>query len=1363
MSIPQKTFRVFVSSTFTDMREERRILQKDVFPRLKTLCENKGATFQDIDLRWGVNEGAQLDHKTMDICIGEIARCQQLSPKPNFIILLGDKYGWQPVPARIPGDEMVRILDLVFEDDKNLLTEWYGEDTNAIPPEYVLQPRGAKYHKYEDWCPIEERLREILRNGAAKLPFTDEQAAKYFTSATHQEILSGALNPVSDVINPEEHVFAYLRTIRGLPEDERGKDYIDLVSNKRDLYSKNQLEKLKEDLCKKLSGKHIYQYEVNWGNDNLIDKMQAFGDRVYKNLSSIIESQLQGNEEIDSLTHEIEQHEAFKNERLNYFIGREDALREIQNYLRSSSKRVLSIIGASGIGKTSIIAKAIDEASQKEGVIVYRFIGRTSTSSEPFHFLTDIIREIALHYNINLNSFLKEQQAEQKLSSLEGLRTIFPLFLNLANRERPLVIFLDALDQLSRNIDPLQIDWLPEEIPENVKIVVSILPESRKKINHYMQYNLTTMTFAEGEQLLESWLASVRRTLQPDQRDRVMQGFSINGNPLFLKLAFEKARNWYSFLENTTIKTEIDGLLDDFFDELERKHGCLLVQKVCGYILSGKYEGLMEQEILDILIFDQEYWDLFIDECHQDHRQEVQEMKRIPTVVWSRLYFDLEPYLTMRQANGSPILSFYHRKFMDYVSERYLSSSSFYYHSNLADYFEIDPQKDYNKWIKPLIFMHNFTIDTDKILGQCRKFHELPWQLQKIENYEKLFYLIADPIFLYVTYFYNKPSIYFYWSQIEKKSDFRMTDAYKQLFDNKEEYYSHKFQYFLSNDEQIIKACRGIIEELFSRMGHKDALNALVDSRIQNETDEDHRMIWILSKAIALYNNGSLDEALDLINQCDKYFDNLLSSQLNNVTYKQILANVRNVKGLIFYKKKDLDKSIKILRENESFIRKQADNFDLDQNLVNQSHIFLDRGDYDNTLKLLREAEVLIRETGDKDKLWKCLANIGVCLRLQGKLDDSLKVHGEQEDLCVKYNFVSGLISVLGQKALVMKANGNVSKAIELFQEQEDRARKANNSEWLQFALSNQESIRKELNDFDKKNGIATSLKAEANRLQNKGIAKYNAGNMAEALSLFQEQERIYRRVGDMSGLQSTLNNLACVYRKQGDLDRAMALHKEQENISRENQLPYGIALSLYNQAEILAEEMDHIEDSLPLAREALQIFSQLYMEDLKKQTIDFIRKYDPGSNYETIITSQEEENMADDLITSENLTNEFLKSVYEAAFMETKIDQHGHLLVKDASNWLYVFPSKDMARIQLLAAYGSKEGSNRTDLVEFANRVNREYIMIRTTIQDNGQVFFDHDINVSGGITKKALVFTTKRFFNIPNQAIQSHGSGIF
>ncbi|MGZ4864855.1 MAG: DUF4062 domain-containing protein [Halobacteriota archaeon] len=69
-----RTFRVFVSSTFSDLIEERNALQRDVFPKLRQLCQELGCRFQAIDLRWGVWEEAALDQQTMRICTEEIER-----------------------------------------------------------------------------------------------------------------------------------------------------------------------------------------------------------------------------------------------------------------------------------------------------------------------------------------------------------------------------------------------------------------------------------------------------------------------------------------------------------------------------------------------------------------------------------------------------------------------------------------------------------------------------------------------------------------------------------------------------------------------------------------------------------------------------------------------------------------------------------------------------------------------------------------------------------------------------------------------------------------------------------------------------------------------------------------------------------------------------------------------------------------------------------------------------------------------------------------------------------------------------------------------------------------------------------------
>ena len=48
------TFRVFVSSPFSDTIAERNALQGHVFPKLREYCQQRNARFQAIDLQWGV-------------------------------------------------------------------------------------------------------------------------------------------------------------------------------------------------------------------------------------------------------------------------------------------------------------------------------------------------------------------------------------------------------------------------------------------------------------------------------------------------------------------------------------------------------------------------------------------------------------------------------------------------------------------------------------------------------------------------------------------------------------------------------------------------------------------------------------------------------------------------------------------------------------------------------------------------------------------------------------------------------------------------------------------------------------------------------------------------------------------------------------------------------------------------------------------------------------------------------------------------------------------------------------------------------------------------------------------------------------
>ena len=86
----------------------------------------------------GVSEEAGLDQQTMNICLQELKRCQKVTPRPTFIVLLGDRYGWQPLPPQIPADEFEEILTVVAKpDDRDLI----------LCPEPPKHPRKGWYRK----------------------------------------------------------------------------------------------------------------------------------------------------------------------------------------------------------------------------------------------------------------------------------------------------------------------------------------------------------------------------------------------------------------------------------------------------------------------------------------------------------------------------------------------------------------------------------------------------------------------------------------------------------------------------------------------------------------------------------------------------------------------------------------------------------------------------------------------------------------------------------------------------------------------------------------------------------------------------------------------------------------------------------------------------------------------------------------------------------------------------------------------------------------------------------------------------------------------------------------------------------------
>ena len=54
------------------MHAEREELVKHVFPQLRKLCGERGVTWGEVDLRWGITEEEKAEGKVLPICLAEI-------------------------------------------------------------------------------------------------------------------------------------------------------------------------------------------------------------------------------------------------------------------------------------------------------------------------------------------------------------------------------------------------------------------------------------------------------------------------------------------------------------------------------------------------------------------------------------------------------------------------------------------------------------------------------------------------------------------------------------------------------------------------------------------------------------------------------------------------------------------------------------------------------------------------------------------------------------------------------------------------------------------------------------------------------------------------------------------------------------------------------------------------------------------------------------------------------------------------------------------------------------------------------------------------------------------------------------------
>ena len=448
MTQSDQVFRVFVSSTFDDLKAEREALQRHVFPELRERCRKKGCRFQAIDLRWGISHEASLDHQTMGICLEEIRRCQAVTPRPNFIVLMGDRYGWCPLPADIEATAFLAIVAQVDDPkQRQQLEGWYLRDDNAKPPVFCLKERTGEFEDTETWeRKVENPLRDVLLDAVTALDLEDD-VKRLFASAIEQEILSGVL----EVAGAERHIFCFLRNLSRAPDGLDTSRFVEKEADRR-----SRLDKLRNRLRREL-GKNVRDYRVAWKDgEPSRDYLEGLCNDIRDSVWQVISIEIEEQQSREPLEVEIASHQQFGKDRALAFVGREGILADVEKRLSENRGQPLAINGESGCGKSALLgelSRRVRQSWYRGALVVERYIGATAESVDIRRLLQGMFGEITG----------KHKAAGD--SDYPQLVKDFRSALKLASPEKPLVILIDALDQLSSLEHARELAWLPATLP----------------------------------------------------------------------------------------------------------------------------------------------------------------------------------------------------------------------------------------------------------------------------------------------------------------------------------------------------------------------------------------------------------------------------------------------------------------------------------------------------------------------------------------------------------------------------------------------------------------------------------------------------------------------------------------------------------------------------------------------------------------------------------------------------------------------------------------------------------------------------------------------------------------------------------
>ena len=462
---------------------------------------------------------------------------------------------------------------------------------------------------------------------------------------------------------------------------------------------KEKMKILIHEVVNTLDQSEVISANVNWSDPHGIDPhLKCHADYLdiqstllYNKMRQMIDQQMSNRkpECVDALTVDVLQGWNHAKRLSSRMIGRDEILNDIFQYLVDETSQALVVHGETGMGVSSVMACAANMAhswvtSNNEAInttVILRFCGLLPAWNNLRELLAGICRQIAYATDRPFHDIPKDHQK---------LKKFFKELMESAEFRGMVILFIDAVDLISADDYAQKLNWIPEQLSANVKIIISTTNTSptlgrlKQKITDANNYiKVGPFTTNESYTVLHQLLASQERMVTFHQWRLLREAFSCCSQPLYISTLLELTKTWRSSdpLSDCKIGSTTEENFNLFLDNLENNHNCVFLSHAAGYIAASR-RGISENELEHLLSLDDEVLDTV-------HVSDIPRVRRMPAKLIQRLLYDLRGFLCYTEVDESTVISWSHTTFLELIKKRYVSKIEEHreLHRHLTEYY----------------------------------------------------------------------------------------------------------------------------------------------------------------------------------------------------------------------------------------------------------------------------------------------------------------------------------------------------------------------------------------------------------------------------------------------------------------------------------------------------------------------------------------------------------------------------------------------------------------------------------------------------------------------------------------------------